>query len=89
MTEQAASTRESAMAARSAAREKIGEYLPNKTQEIPSADPSSCGGWFAAAELCYQQATTAPDINTAIEWYLKCDAYDTVGEACVALQSTL
>jgi hypothetical protein len=53
------------------------------------ARSSPCDGWFAAADICYEQATHAPDIDTAIEWYILGDAYATVGEACLETVKTL
>ena len=84
------SARSEARAARERARERIGDLLPDSNQtKVESHGGSPCDGWHAAAQVCYQAATQAPDINSAIEWYLQGDAYDTVGEACEATLDTL
>lgn len=83
------SHRDSARAAREAARERLGPKLPHVLDKLILARSSPCDGWFAAADLCYDQATEADDIDTAIEWYIRGDAYATVGEACLETLKTL
>jgi hypothetical protein len=63
---------------------RLGPDMP-QTTEAASSDVSPCDGWFAAANLCYQSALTAPDINTAIEWTIQGDGYSTQGELCQVL----
>jgi hypothetical protein len=76
--------------ARRKAGERLGDLLPNGRPNVQVADNSSpCTGWHVAAEFCYRAATQAPDIDTAIEWYLLGDACDTAAEGCEALSSTL
>jgi hypothetical protein len=77
--------------ARERARERLGDLLPDGRQPraVTYSGSSPCDGWHAAAQVCYQAATQAPNINTAIEWYLQGDAYDTVAQACEETLNTL
>jgi hypothetical protein len=80
-----------ARTARLRARERIGDLLPNGTRvmAVSHSNTNPCNGWHVASQICYEAATMAPDINSAIEWYLRGDACDTAAEACEALSSTL
>ena len=83
------SYRDRARATREAARQRLNQELPTPNSTLRFARSSPCDGWFAAADLCYQQATHAGDINTAIEWYIQGDDYALAGEACMETLHTL
>lgn len=49
------------------------------------ASDSSCGGWYAAEDLCLQMAIRTGDDS----WADLADSYGTMGAACEALEHTL
>ncbi len=61
----------------------------NLTNPQPVAEGSSCGGWYAAEDLCLQMAIQSTDDGSFARWSERADAYHTLGEACDALEHTL
>ena len=81
-----ANLHERARASREAVAARLGERLPTPPEKLEvSSDWDPCAGWFAAANLAYSLANTAPDINSAIEWTVTGDWYQTAGENCQAI----
>jgi hypothetical protein len=82
-----------ARAKRAALAERLGDDMPDLGGRGPvtfsSSDFDPCAGWFAAADLAYSLALSAPDINGAIEWTITGDNYSIAGEACQELATTL
>jgi hypothetical protein len=62
----------------------------NPTNSRVVADEgSSCGGWYAAEDLCLQMAIRSTSDASFAKWSEMADACHTAGEGCEALEHTL
>jgi hypothetical protein len=62
----------------------------NPTSSRVAADEgSSCGGWYAAEDLCLQMAIGSTSDASFASWSEMADACHTAGEGCEALEHVL
>jgi hypothetical protein len=65
---------------------------PNRVdppERLAPSEDSSCGGWYAAEDLCLQMAIRSTDDAGFNKWSELADAYGTMGRACEELRHTL
>jgi hypothetical protein len=57
--------------------------------QVAASEGSSCGGWYAAEDLCLQMAIGSTSDASFAKWSEMADACHTAGEGCEALEHTL
>lgn len=57
--------------------------------QLAANEGTSCGGWYAAEDICLQMAIRSTDDAGFAKWSELADACHTAGEGCEALEHTL